>query len=255
MERWLIERRWLKAGIRRYIRSRLSPTYMSFMDCTFLLHPADNYSELHLWKYRESAEYVGTSTVAKLLENTDAVIVDVGGNAGLFVLPVLKAAGKTAQALIFEPNPVMLARLRKNIALNQFENVKVFECAVSDEGGQSPLFFPAYKNLGQGRINVEYEGKHGRTGVNVEIRTLLECLDEANVGKIDFLKVDVEGLEDRVIYPLLMGPEPLLPKLLYFEVEHREHWKYPLMETLEAKGYKLLDDFGLNHLYELQTLK
>lgn len=225
------------------------------MDCDFLVHPADNFSEYHLWKTFQPPEYVGTSTVAHLLANTNATIVDVGGNAGLFFIPILKAAGDAARAVVFEPNPVMLKRLRKNVELNGFDNVDVFECAIGDATSKSTLHFPAYRNLGQGRVGVAYNEKHSQRDVDVEIRPLLECLDEAGVAKVDFLKVDVEGLEDRVIYPLLMGPEHLLPRLIYFEVAHRTLWKYPLMDTLEAKGYRLLDDFGENHLYERKAEK
>lgn len=255
LERWLLGRKWLSRKARKRIRAELSPAYIRFMDCDFLVHPADNYSEFVLWETRQTPEVLGTSTVAKLLEHTDATIVDVGGNAGLFFIPILRAAGPSARAIVFEPNPVMQARLKNNLQMNDMHNVDVFENAVSDVDGQSPLFFPNGKNLGQGRIEVKYNTPKTREGVNVGVRVLADCLAEAKVEKIDFLKVDVEGLEDRVIYPLLTGPKHLLPNYIYFEVAHDKHWKYPLMETLADRGYKLLDDFGANHLYELQMPK
>ena len=233
---------------RRKLRAMLPPTEIETLGCRFIVHPRDNYTEFRMWEDRLLPEREGTEAVIEWLMGTDAVIVDVGANAGAFSLPVLRGCGAGAHALMFEPNPVMRDRLSVNIALNGFENARVFDCAISDAPGRSRLHFPRNGNLGQGRVTLGYE-RAGKDGVEVEIRTLPDCLREAGVDRVDFLKVDVEGLEDRVICPLLDAGGPL-PELLYFEVAHDLTWARPLLEMLTAAGYREIGNFRENALYQ-----
>lgn len=239
-----------KDWMRRELRALLPPTQMEWMDVKFVVHPRDNFTEFRMWELGRPPEHEATDEIAAMLEGTDAVIVDVGANAGAFGLPILARAGKKAKGVLFEPNPVMLDRLNGNIALNKMKNAKVFDCAVSDAPGKSAMFFPKNGNLGQGRIELTYGAQNEGETIEVEIRTLPECLKEAKLGRVDFLKVDVEGLEDKVICPLLESDEKLWPGMIYFEVEHQDAWGLPLMQKLDECGYAELKSFGKNHLFK-----
>lgn len=242
-----------KGWIKRAIRDSLPPTRVTAMGVKFIVHPRDNFTEFRIWELGRPPEHEATEKVANLLEGKDAVIVDVGANAGAFGLPILKRAGKKARAIMFEPNPVMLERLKTNIELNAFKNVRVFDCAVSDAEGQSEMYFPRNGNLGQGRVELSYGGEdaHEDTDrIKVALKPLPACLKTTRVSRVDFLKVDVEGLEDKVIVPLLEGDEALWPKLIYFEVEHQEAWSLPLMERLRTCGYAEVESFGKNRLFQ-----
>ena len=235
--------------VRQALRDMLPPTRVSALGCDFILHPRDNYTEFRMWETGLPPEHVATRAIADGLAGTDAVIVDVGANAGAFFLPILKAAGKGAEAIAFEPNPVMRARLQANVALNRLTaRVRIFDCAVGAEPGQSVLHFPRNGNLGQGRVDVAY-ARGGSEGVAVEIRPLADCLREAKAARVDFLKVDVEGLEDRVIVPLLQGDPALWPRSLYFEIAHDGVWQMPLLQVLADRGYVRVQDFDNNALF------
>lgn len=240
------DKRW----VRDILRKSLPPTRVTCLGCDFIVHPRDNFTEFKMWEKGLPPEHEATQALADRLEGTDPVIVDVGANAGAFFLPILKTAGAKARAVVFEPNPVMQSRLSQNISLNGLdEQVHVFDCAVSDAPGASVMHFPRNGNLGEGRVQVGYA--HGsEDGLEVALRPLPECLAEADLGRVDFLKVDVEGLEDRVIVPLLKGDKRLHPTLIYFEVAHDGVWSLPLMEVLEAAGYQETEKFQKNSLFE-----
>ena len=241
-----------KPWVRQIIREMLPPTPVSSMGCTFIVHPQDNFTEFKLWETGLPPEHQATQYVAETLEGTDPVIVDVGANAGAFFLPVHMAGGAGTRSIVFEPNPVMQQRLLTNVAQNGLqEQVTLFTCAVGDAASRSVLHFPRNGNLGQGRIEVAYPHKRANEGVEVAVRPLRECLAEAGVTRIDFLKVDVEGLEDRVIVPLLQGDPELLPRLIYFEIAHDGVWNLPLMEELSNAGYERVEDFDNNALFHL----
>lgn len=235
---------------RHALRRQLPMTPMMIMGCRFILHPADNFTELKMWETGKPPEHAATAFLAEALQGMNPVIVDVGANAGAFFLPLHMAGGPKTRSIVFEPNPTMRDRLHTNIALNgQKSRVRVFDCAVSDEDGSSELFFPRNGNLGQGRIDVAYPQKGASRGDRVSVRTLPSCLADADVDRVDFLKVDVEGLEDRVIAPLLSGPARLVPRMIYFEVAHDHVWTYPLADLLARAGFTLMERFGENALY------
>ena len=235
--------------VRQALRDMLPPSRVTAMGCDFIVHPRDNYTEFRIWETGLPPEHVATRAIVEGLAGTDAVIVDVGANAGAFFLPLLKASGKGAKAIAFEPNPVMRARLTANVELNGLTpRVSIFECAVGAEPGQSVLHFPRNGSLGQARIDVAYP-RGGSEGVEVAILPLADCLVQAKVSRVDFLKVDVEGLEDRVIVPLLQGDPALWPKSLYFEIAHDGVWQMPLLQVLADRGYVRVQDFDNNALF------
>ncbi len=240
------DKRW----VREILRKSLPPTPVTCLGCEFIVHPRDNFTEFKMWEKGLPPEHEATQALAERMAGTHPVIVDVGANAGAFFLPILKSAGAEARAVVFEPNPVMQARLTQNISLNDLsDQVQVFDCAVSDSPGTSVMHFPRNGNLGEGRVEVGYA--HGSEhGLEVALRPLADCLAEADVERVDFLKVDVEGLEDRVIVPLLEGDERLHPDLIYFEVAHDGVWSLPLLDTLRNAGYDEVKKFHKNSLFE-----
>jgi FkbM family methyltransferase len=242
-----IEKPW----VRNILRESLPPTPVEVMGCRFIVHPRDNFTEAKMWENRLPPEHEATAEIAARLAGTDPVIVDVGANAGAFFLPILKTAGPGARAIAFEPNPVMIARLRRNIDLNGFENIDVFECAVGEDEGRATLHFPRNGNLGQGRIGVTY-ANGTEAGHDVAVRPLATCLSEARVPRVDFLKVNVEGLEDRVIAPLLAGVRDFWPRLVYFEIAHDGVWTHPLLQILSDRGYEEVRSYGRNSLFKLK---
>ena len=109
-------------------------------------------------------------------------VVDLGAAIGEFA--IFAAANSVARVLAFEPLPGSISLLRENLALNQIENVEVFELAVSDVAGTARL---------------DTSGKPLRMGtrsdiaqyVEVSAITLAEVLNLAG-GGIDLLKIDAE---------------------------------------------------------------
>ncbi|WP_170311784.1 FkbM family methyltransferase [Sulfitobacter sabulilitoris] len=242
--------RFQKPWVRKILRDTLPPTRITSMGCEFIVHPRDNFTEFKIWETGLPPEHAATLHIAGVLAGQDAVIVDVGANAGAFFLPIMQRAGKKARAIAFEPNPVMRDRLAVNVKLNKLTGVRVFDCAVGAEEASTRLHFPRNGNLGQGRVDLEYTDGNADTAIDVAVRPLADCLKQARIKTVDFLKVDVEGLEDRVICPLLEGDEALWPRMIYFEVAHDGTWSMPLLEMLEERGYTAVGSFDNNSLFE-----
>jgi len=239
-----------KPWIRNVLRAHLPPTRVQWLNTAFIVHPQDNFTEFKMWEMGRPPEHEATAHFASELAGKPAVIVDVGANAGAFTLPILSAAGDGARLVLFEPNPVMRARLEANIAANAFGSAaQVFDCAISDAPGELPMHLPNNGNLGQARIGRDYANSDLPDILPVPVRVLPDCLAQAGVETIDLLKVDVEGLEDRVIIPLLQDDTAPKPAMIYFEIEHDDGWDQPLVKTLEDAGYVRVASFGKNALF------
>jgi hypothetical protein len=66
---------------------------------------------------------------------------------------------------------------------------------------------------------------------------LLSVLREAGIDRIDALKIDVEGMEDKILLPFFRdAPPSLWPSLLQIE-DRRVDWPIDVIAALTANGY------------------
>jgi FkbM family methyltransferase len=111
--------------------------------------------------------------------------------------------GNNGQVYAFEPNPNILTKLKRNLALNGINNVIVFPYAVSDHAAEREIYLGQNKNSGLTSFR-----KLEKDSSTLNIRTI--CLDEFalenRLRSPDFIKLDVEGAE----YLALSGMSALL---------------------------------------------
>ncbi|HEY4800585.1 MAG TPA: FkbM family methyltransferase [Bacteroidia bacterium] len=140
-----------------------------------------------------------------------SVFVDIGANIGLFSLVASQKIGKNGRVISFEPFKKNFDALKKNISLNNSENIKTEKLAVAQTKSQMPIFYdPKESNQGMASLysakNPYYE--------QIETISLDEYFKDHSVGEVDFIKLDIEGGE----YPALLGMKETLlkygPKLL-----------------------------------------
>jgi len=74
---------------------------------------------------------------------TGDVFLDVGSHSGLYTLLAAKKVGSQGMVLSFEPNPLNLIFLRRNIILNKLNNVIIIPKALSDKAGKVTLYYPS----------------------------------------------------------------------------------------------------------------
>jgi FkbM family methyltransferase len=164
------------------------------------------------------------------------VFVDVGANCGQFTLFAARQVGADGRAIAIEPIPAMVSRLTFDLAANNFTNVSVFETAVGADVGTTTLY--VHENeYGQSRLFPV----DGYVPIPVSVTTLLNIVREAGVERIDAMKVDIEGYEDRAIIPYIeAAPRKLWPRKLLMEIRNRRLWQSDCTAALGAAGYRVL---------------
>jgi FkbM family methyltransferase len=139
---------------------------------------------------------------ARLLA-TGGVAVDVGANIGAFTAALATAVGPDGKVHAFEPLEASRSRLERTLELNELANVIVDPRAVADTAGSAELFEygPGYESwAGLADRSIEHGGVvPPATSTAVETTTLDAYAAEAAIERIDLLKVDVEGAEERVL--------------------------------------------------------
>lgn len=118
-------------------------------------------------------------------------VVDVGANLGYFSLLASKLVGPTGRVLALEPNSENCRLLLSSVRLNGVANVDLLPVA-ADEG---PGWAYYSTHVGSNGGLVDDDDLLSRFGTVVATFRLDDLLDR----KVDFLKMDVEGAEGRVV--------------------------------------------------------
>lgn len=128
--------------------------------------------------------------------SAESVSVDVGANVGIHSIEM--ARGRKVYA--FEPNPHMLKRLEKNLELSSISNVVCENVGLSDRRRTSKFYLPGKDESNKGIASI-FKG-HSATlteEVTIELFTLDEYAKANNFSQLDFIKIDTEGNDFRVI--------------------------------------------------------
>jgi FkbM family methyltransferase len=124
------------------------------------------------------------------------IVVDAGANIGLHTLFFAKRVGPEGRVYAFEPGQSAFDRLQSHIKRNQLANVRCFHCAL----GASEGVVSITENCQDNSRNFVVESSSATIGAkNVALRSLNQLLKEESVGRVDFLKIDVEGFEPQVL--------------------------------------------------------
>jgi len=157
----------------------------------------------------------------------DDVVVDIGANIGVFTI---FAAHRTRNRVYaFEPFPSNLDFLNQNIRANDLHNVISHEAAVSNSTGQAKLFL-GETNEGHLLFDHNITGKL-ENYIMVATTTLQSIIDDNDLERIDFLKMDCEGSEGSILMSL---PKSYFKKIAKIAMEFHDNVSPLRHEEIEA---------------------
>jgi len=138
----------------------------------------------------------------RLLE-ADSVVLDVGANVGFWTVPLaLRLAGR-GQVLAFEPLPGNSCRLRDNVALNDVGRaVSIHAIGLSDRPDTTEISlredFAMGSATGNAAIVIDESDRQFRCAT-IQVDTLDRVFDSLQIPRLDFIKLDIEGHEDKFL--------------------------------------------------------
>lgn len=167
------------------------------------------------------------------------VFIDIGSNVGTYALFVALRAGEGSTVIAVEPNPIVLDRLKFNLAANGIDWVRVHQVGLSDRSGTFE-FAVEQHNMGRSSLRLDRQTPSAKSLVKIRTETLLDLVKAERLDHIDAVKLDVEGYEDHILVPFLdKAPASLLPRTIILE-RSPDDWEQDCIAALQGKGYRLL---------------
>lgn len=167
-------------------------------------------------------------------------IADVGAYIGLYTIAFAQRVGVDGKVIAFEPDPENFSLLQSHVKLNRLQNrVELVPYLVSLRN--DTISFLAGKASQSSMCNVQ------PCNNTVMIRSIrLDTFFSS--GRVDILKVDVEGFEEEVLKSgeNLLSDRNRSPRLIYIEV-HPYVWHETkttsdsLLSYLRQCGYQVVD--------------
>jgi len=132
--------------------------------------------------------------LASLADKADCVF-DVGANIGCTTL-LFSDLARVVYA--FEPSPSTFTFLQRNIGENNCHNVILNNIGLGERDQASTIAFPANNRSG-GFVAAQIDPGEGLVREDVELRSCDSYVATRSPGKVDLVKIDVEGFEGHVL--------------------------------------------------------
>ena len=156
--------------------------------------------------------------------------IDIGANLGVYALPMARLVGPSGRVVAYEPGSEARSLLERSRELNAAANLRIVGAALSDSRRQGSLARGASTELNV--LGVTGDGEP------VDITTLDDELERDPSLSPDFIKLDAEGEEERI----LAGGRTCLARhspLLMVEIRSEGRIRGNLLTVLAQMGHRL----------------
>jgi len=208
-------------------------------DSTVLYDTTDNYTKR--WFYAETVSgTIYEPALSHFLQQnlkTNSCFLDVGAHIGYFSCIAAKKC-RQGEVHLFEVDTNCIKYINKNIRKNNFGNVLVNNVAVSDS--DDGVFIPN-KNTPNNKTNIMVK----RFGGRYTPSTTLDAYAAKHQIQPDFIKIDVEGAEVKVINGmqkiLQLNPLTLLIEVHDNVLQFYGYKSREILQTLFNNGFKVYE--------------
>lgn len=185
------------------------------------------------------------------------IVIDGGANVGFFSMIMAALVGDMGRVISFEPSPPNIERFQLNRDLNRFNNVALYTDALWQE--VATLDFWPNRDSGQSALWSCVDSLD-----KIQVRALpLDALAGAVLSAgVRFMKLDVEGAEERVLrgaaellgrgYPTYIVVE--LQPLALAQLDSHQDGMRALMRQHDYQMFLLREDCGLPALVPDRTV-
>ncbi|MFZ4589563.1 MAG: FkbM family methyltransferase [Ignavibacteria bacterium] len=209
------------------------------------------YTRIKFFKIYLKAKTGSDYEISRILLNilkSDDIFLDVGANLGQYIMRIKNKFYSGVKIYAFEPVISNYEILSKYIK-NNCQNVLLENYAVSDTDGMDVLYIPLIDNIEvdtQASINYENRKMYYNDFIRQEIRkvTIDNYVITNNIQRIDYLKIDTEGNDERVIKGAWNSIAEFKPVIFCEDMENIE--TIEALSRLNYKRYLFTKDYKLS---------
>lgn len=141
------------------------------------------------------------------------ICLDLGSNIGYYAIIESNLVGKTGKVIAVEPVPINFSLLKSNLNSQNNQNFEVHNFAIGEENGELEFIVSAKSNWSKIRSKDCKVDPNDKI-IKVPVKTLDSFFNEKKIERIDFVRMDIEGYEMKI----LLGSKKILrdfkPKLM-----------------------------------------
>lgn len=166
-----------------------------------------------------------------------SIVVDIGANIGYYALMESRLVSKKGKVYAIEPSPNNFYFLKRNISLNNYNNIETFQIGIGDKKGTAKMYISAHSNLNS---LVSQRNREIIKTININLTTLDDFFK--NKKYPDFIRMDVEGYEYNIIKGMKNTLEAKKPLELFIELHPHIMKKYQtifVLETLKKNSFEI----------------
>jgi FkbM family methyltransferase len=211
---------------------------------TSLIAGMDNVSWTRSWR---------AELIERLIESDRGLFVDAGANVGQTLLD-LKLMKPDYSWIGFEPNIACVSYLKELIHVNAFEECRIIPVGLSDRAACLPLFRHKDESADSNATIIPNLRPDRLYDIDmVPCFTFDEVMQSLSVGKIDFIKIDIEGAELEALTGMEMSIRALQPVILCEVLFTDSKGDLTIQGARNAKVMELLLRFGYKVLQLLKS--
>ena len=152
----------------------------------------------------------------------EVVVVDCGANIGVLSIEWARYMTGWGRVISFEAQAKIFYALAGNIVLNNCLNIDAFHAAVGNKVGTMAIPEPNYLlPSSYGSLDLEERANNVDIGQKIDynktIDVDLKTIDSLALERVDFIKLDVEGMEEAVLEGAKVTINKLKP-ILFVEI-------------------------------------
>jgi FkbM family methyltransferase len=182
-----------------------------------------------------------TEAICRELKTGD-IVVDIGANIGYFALMEARIVGDIGRVYAVEPVSENVQMLKRNIELNGYSNIEVYQLAIGDKNGSSVINISKKCNLSSmKKAKGDVDSKLFVKEQAVQEMTLDDFLEDKPYPSL--IRMDTEGYE----YNIIKGMTKILDKKLPLVLAIEFHFgilspdeSIALLRSLKIAGFQVL---------------
>ncbi len=129
----------------------------------------------------------------------DNLVFEIGSNIGQYSLLIAEKIGDQGKLICVEPDSDNYAFLQFNMLKNNVQNVELLHTAVADVPGSAVFYKDTITGGRTGSLIQKYASPQSKGKMEeVKVTTFLDLVKLFGIP--DFVKVDVEGAEDKIFF-------------------------------------------------------
>jgi FkbM family methyltransferase len=197
---------------------------------------------------KNQAEIDLVRNIKWLSERNISSIIDIGANAGQFA-KLARLSFPLAKIYSFEPIPSVFEKLKENFADDT--NFEAFNTALGEENGEVTFFQNDY-TLSSSCLKMKDAHKIAAphtvnaTEIKVRMATLDEVLHSEEIKSPYLIKIDVQGLEDKVInggQHIIRHADYIITEVSFVELYENQPLFDVIYHKLSGMGFRYIGSF------------